>query len=264
VEPSAPLTTTADERRQAGASAVRRLWAWVTDGPAYPASADDARSVSILGVRLPVRATLAILIVSTLVLLDHGGRFLGFFWDGQGSNVEMLRARAISRGVVLGFGALLVIVLVLRDAPDRYGLRLGDARAGLAFAVVGGAVMTPIVLAAAMVPDFRSYYIPAAQTTPLNVVLTTAFEVIPVELFFRGLLMFALLRVVGPLGILVATLPFAFAHIGKPEIETLSTLAGGFAYGWLDWRTGSVLWSGMAHTYILSLAILVSGALGAS
>ena len=53
--------------------------------------------------------------------------------------------------------------------------------------------------------------------------------------------MFALIRVVGPIGILLATLPFAFGHLGKPELETLSTVIGGFAYGWLDWRTGSRL-----------------------
>ena len=70
--------------------------------------------------------------------------------------------------------------------------------------------------------------------------------------------MFALLRVVGPMAVLVATLPFAFAHLGKPEVETLSTVAGGLAYGWLDWRTGSVLWSGLAHTWVLSLVVVVA------
>jgi membrane protease YdiL (CAAX protease family) len=58
----------------------------------------------------------------------------------------------------------------------------------------------------------------------------------------------------------VATLPFAFIHLGKPEVETLSTLLGGAAYGWLDWRTGSVLYSGLAHTWILSGIVLASAA----
>jgi membrane protease YdiL (CAAX protease family) len=64
--------------------------------------------------------------------------------------------------------------------------------------------------------------------------------------------------------VVVATLPFAFAHLGKPEVETLSTLFGGLLYGWLDWRTGSVLWSGLAHTWILSLAVIGAGAVAAS
>jgi membrane protease YdiL (CAAX protease family) len=64
--------------------------------------------------------------------------------------------------------------------------------------------------------------------------------------------------------VVIATLPFAFIHLGKPEIETLSTLIGGLLYGWLDWRTGSVLWSGLAHTWILSATILAAAAIGVS
>jgi membrane protease YdiL (CAAX protease family) len=119
--------------------------------------------------------------------------------------------------------------------------------------------MVPVVMALARVPDFAAYYAPQSTSAP-GVVLTTALEVIPAEFFFRGFLLFALLRVVGPIAVVIATLPFAFAHLGKPELETLSTLVGGLLYGWLDWRTGSVLWSGLAHTLILSIAILAAGA----
>ncbi len=45
------------------------------------------------------------------------------------------------------------------------------------------------------------------------------------------------------------------------EIETLSTLFGVLLDGWLDWRTGSVLWSGLAHTWILSVTVLVAAAI---
>jgi membrane protease YdiL (CAAX protease family) len=128
---------------------------------------------------------------------------------------------------------------------------------GLVLAVGGCIVMTPIVLALATQPAFAGYYAPQATTTA-DVVLTTALEVIPAEFFFRGFLLFALLRVVGPIAVVIATLPFAFAHLGKPEIETLSTLAGGLLYGWLDWRTGSVLWSGLAHTWILALVVVAA------
>jgi len=154
---------------------------------------------------------------------------------------------------------LLVVVLLMRDRPSRYGVTLGDWRAGAAIAIAGCVLMTPIVLAVARVPAFNTYYAPQA-TSPLGVGLTTALEVIPAEFFYRGFLMFALLRVVGPMAVLIATLPFAFAHLGKPEVETLSTVAGGLAYGWLDWRTGSVLWSGLAHTWVLSLVVVAAGA----
>ena len=121
--------------------------------------------------------------------------------------------------------------------------------------------MTPVVLGVIHMADFAAYYAPQG-TSALDVFLTTALEVIPAEFFFRGFLMFALLRVTGPIAVVVATLPFAFIHLGKPEIETLSTLFGGLLYGWLDWRTGSVLWSGLAHTWILSLTVLAAAAIG--
>ena len=54
--------------------------------------------------------------------------------------------------------------------------------------------------------------------------------------------MLTLVRVIGPVGVLVATMPFVFGHLGKPELELFSTLGGGLVYGWLAWRTRSIVW----------------------
>jgi membrane protease YdiL (CAAX protease family) len=35
----------------------------------------------------------------------------------------------------------------------------------------------------------------------------------------------------------------------------LSTLVGGLAFGWLNWRTGSILYSAAAHVFILTLLV---------
>jgi membrane protease YdiL (CAAX protease family) len=90
--------------------------------------------------------------------------------------------------------------------------------------------------------------------------VTYGLDLFASEFLLRGFLMFALLRVIGPIGLLVATMPFVFAHLGKPEIELFSTLFGGLVYAWVDWRTGSIVWSVIAHTYIVTLLItLASG-----
>jgi uncharacterized protein len=47
-------------------------------------------------------------------------------------------------------------------------------------------------------------------------------------------------------------------HIGKPEIETLSTIFGGFAFGWIAYRTRSFLYPFLIHWYIFTLIVLVS------
>jgi membrane protease YdiL (CAAX protease family) len=249
----------------ASAGAWRRLHDWLRAAPPYPALPGDLRTVDVLGLELPVRATVAVIAVSLILLLDYHGRIdpvIGALLGGSGGSVaDAKRIQAIGRLLLEGILPLLLIVLVLRDRPSRYGLRVGDWRAGLAIGVSGSLAMTPIVLALMRLPAFADYYAPQAASAA-QVVLTTALEVMPAEFFFRGFLLFALLRVVGPVAVVLATLPFAFAHLGKPEIETLSTLLGGLLYGWLDWRTGSVLWSGLAHTWILSLAVVAAGAVG--
>jgi len=243
-----------------------RLSAWLGDAPPYPANTGDLRTVSILGLALPVRASVAVIAVSLILLLDYHGRIdglveavLGPFGD---TAVDAKRIQSLGRFVLEGLVPLAIVALVLRDRPSRYGLRLGDWRTGLSIAIGGSAVMTVVILALVRLPDFAAYYAPQAAPWP-QVVLTTALEVIPAEFFFRGFLLFALVRIAGPIALVIATMPFAFVHLGKPEYETLSTLGGGLLYGWLDWRTGSVLWSGLAHAAILSIAVIAAGAAGA-
>jgi membrane protease YdiL (CAAX protease family) len=261
----------ASERGLAGAnvgtaaSALARLRTWLTTAPAYPADAADLRTVEFLGLRLPRRATAAVALVALLLLLDYHGQVTAFIaaltgWS-TAADADFKRVQGIGRALLLAVVPLAVIVLGFRDRPARYGLALGDWRTGAAIALGGALVMTPVAIAFAHLPSFTAYYAPQA-TSPANVLLSTALDVVPAEFFFRGFLLFALLRTVGPIAVVLATLPFAFSHLGKPEIETLSTLVGGFLYGWLDWRTGSVIWSGLAHTWILSVLVLAAGAVG--
>jgi membrane protease YdiL (CAAX protease family) len=203
----------------------------------------------------------AVLVVALIMLLDYYGRINplvdAVLGHGRGNGPDLRRLGAIGRLVLLGAVPLAIVLAGFRDRPSRYGIRLGDWRAGLAIALGGCLVMTPIIVLIARDAAFAAYYAPIAST-PFDSFLSAAIEVIPAEFFFRGFLLFTLLRVAGPLAVIIATLPFAFAHLGKPEIETISTLGGGFLFGWLDWRTGSVLWSGLAHTWILGLVVVAA------
>ena len=255
-----------DAAAAADTPATSRLWAWLAAAPAYPTDAGDLRTVELLGLRLPVRATTVMLVAALLLLLDYHGEVTTLLsaltgWPAADA-ADFKRVQAIGRVLLLAGVPLLIIVLGFRDHPRRYGLQLGDWRAGLAIAAGGALAMTPVVLVLAHVPAFTAYYAPQAAP-PAQVFVTTALDVFPAEFFFRGFLMYCLLRAIGPLAVVIATLPFAFSHLGKPEVETLSTLGGGLLYGWLDWRTGSVLWSGLAHTWILSLMVLAAAAVGA-
>jgi membrane protease YdiL (CAAX protease family) len=215
--------------------------------------------VRIVGVVLPLRATTALFLVAFLVLFDYQRTFIPAEIRALGLSPGGVRFQALERLVLFGLLPLLVVVIAFRDRPDRYGLRLGDWRWGLSLAIVGGALMTPVVVGLVADPTFAAYYAHFEAPLP-DVLLTNVIDLAPSEFLLRGFLMFTLFRAIGPVGMVVAQLPFVFSHLGKPEIELFSTMFGGLAYAWLDWRTGSILWSVLAHVYILTLAIVLSAA----
>lgn len=236
---------------------IRRAWAWLINAPVYPATEEDRRTIDVIGLRLPFRASLVIAIVTFAILLDYSRTFLPADIEALGREPEAVWVIALERAVLFGLIPLLIVILGFRDRPARYGLTPGDWRAGLALVTAGSAVMTPIVLWVATLAEARAYYAPSAAS--LSVLLATnALDLTAAEFLFRGFLMLTLVRVMGPLGLLVATMPFVYSHLGKPELELFSTLGGGLIYGWLAWRTGSIVWGSIGHIYILTLVTMAA------
>ncbi|MBA2315324.1 MAG: CPBP family intramembrane metalloprotease [Chloroflexi bacterium] len=239
-------------------AALRRFASAFVAASAYPPTAADLRTVSLVGLELPIRAAFAIAYVTLAVLFDFSRTFIPESIQDLGRAAEAMRFQAIERLILFGLAPLAIVVLAYRESPAGYGLRLGDWRWGIGLAVAGMTVMTPVVLALAAVPQFRDYYSVSAASS-LDIVVTHALDLIPAEFMFRGFLLFTLVRAFGPIGVLIATLPFVFSHLGKPEIELFSTLFGGLAFGWLNWRTGSILYSAVAHVWIISLMLIATG-----
>jgi len=225
--------------------------------PSYPPDEHDLQTFALAGLDLPVRATVAVVAVTLVVIFDFQRTLIPDELVRYDRDPGMQRLQALSR-VVLFFAVPLLIVLAgFRDRPRRYGLQLGDWRWGLGLAIVGCVVMTPIVLVLASAPDFRAYYAPSAEPLPL-LLFTNVLDLATTEFLFRGFLMLTLARLFGPVALVVALFPFTFTHLTKPEAELLSTFAGGAVYGWLTWRTGSILWGALAHVYIVTLVIVAA------
>jgi membrane protease YdiL (CAAX protease family) len=154
---------------------------------------------------------------------------------------------------------LVMILLVFREHPRLYGLTLGDWRAGVLLTLCAMALITPVLWLLARGGSMQSYYEPQLAGLPWSTLL----ELIGWEFFFRGFILFAYARRFGPDALWLQAVPFALAHIGKPEIETLSTIFGGFAFGWLAYRTRSFIYPFLLHWYIATFTILAaSGAIG--
>ena len=239
-------------------TALRSLLGRMFTMPAYLPEPGDIRTFHLAGLELPLRSTVVVVASILLVIFDFQRTIIPDDLVRYDRDPGMQRLQALSR-VVLFFAIPLLIVLVgFRDRPSRYGLRLGDWRWGLGLAIVGCAVMTPIVLILAGQPDYRAYYAPSAEPLP-SLLVTNFLDLFSTEFLFRGFLMLALARFFGPIALIVALYPFTFAHLTKPETELLSTFVGGAIYGWLTWRTGSILWGAAAHVYIVTLVIVAAG-----
>lgn len=236
--------------------AIERLWSRAVAGPDYPPNEADLADVRLFGLTFPLRASVAILAVTAIVITDL---------------LDVLAPQGMPAGGVLGltgtsierFGLFLLVPLAIvmlgfRDAPGRYGLTIGDWRWGAGLLLAGLVVMTPIILGLSALPQFRDFY--AASPGPLwTRVLNHVVELLPAEFLLRGFLMFALWRRIGPLALVVALIPFVLTHLGKPAVELWSTFIGGSVFAWLNWRTGSVLWSALGHVYVLTLMELAVG-----
>ena len=226
----------------------------VGDPPVAHPAAHDRVELNLLGLRVPALATAFLLITCALLMLDRNYDVLPRFGP---LDPRSLRNQGIERLVLFGLVPL-GILLALREDPRRYGLGRGDVRRAVALAGLATLLTVPAVVLIAAIPAIRDWYSPSMSTVP-DVLLTNTLDLVPTEFLLRGFLLFALLRAIGPFAVVVAVVPFVMIHIGKPDVEALSTLAGGLVFGWLNWRTGSI-WASAAYHVAIQTTVIVAAA----
>ena len=222
--------------------------------PAYPPAPRDRAEVSLLGLRVPVLATAFLLVACALLLYDRGYDVLPRFGP---IDPRSLRNQGIERVIVFGLLPL-GLLLALREDPRRYGLGLGDVRRGVVIGGVATLVTVPVIALIAAIPSISDWYGPSMSTVG-GVLLTNVIDLVPSEFLVRGFLLFALVRSIGPFGVVVAVVPFVMVHIGKPDLEVISTLGGGLVFGWINWRTGSI-WASAVYHVAIQTAVIVAAA----
>jgi membrane protease YdiL (CAAX protease family) len=181
-------------------------------------------------------------IVSTLLLMiDYYHRFFEEkYWD---------------RVILYLLVPLIIIVLFFRQNPKEYGFSLGDWELGLTYTFLSCLIMAPVIyfLGSGDV-SMQKYY----ERFLVGLPWTTFLDLIGWEFLFRGWILFVYARKFGHEALWLQAVPFAIAHISKPEVETLSTIFGGFAFGWVAWRTKSFVYPFLIHWFIGTFIILVS------
>ena len=191
-----------------------------------------------------------ILISSTLLLIIS--HYHTLFGD------ETLSALVLYFLIPLG-----IIVMVFREDPRRYGLTLGDWKKGVMFSVLGVAMMAVVIFFLAQLEEFRRYYDFGFFDTPqtaevLEFALRQAVYMFSWEFMFRGFMLFGLEERFGSLAIWIQAIPFAIMHLGKPELETLSTIFGGAAFGYIDLESRSIFHSVFIHRDIYLMMVLAA------
>lgn len=189
------------------------------------------------------REVVAITIVSTLLLMvDYYER--------------LTPIKAVDRVALYLIIPLGVIVFAFRRSPRQYGFQWGDWRAGLALSAIVIAIAAPILwYFAHSSPALVNYY--AHQWGPAAPLLTFL-DLIGWEFFFRGFLLFGYARYFGSNALWLAAVPFALAHIGKPAVETYSTIFGGVLFGLVAWRSKSFAYPFLIHWFITTFTIFAA------
>jgi len=193
-------------------------------------------------------------VVSTLLLMiDYYHRLTPeqvILWDFE------LPWKAIDRIILYLIIPILIIVFIFREKPSDYGFRLGDWRAGVLITLGGIAIIAPIIwLLGRNNASMHGYY---SNQMSMYMPLATFLDLFGWEFIFRGWLLFGYARKFGPDALWLQAVPFALMHIGKPEVETLSTIFGGFAFGWIAYRTRSFIYPFIIHWFIATFIIYVA------
>ncbi len=197
----------------------------------------------LLGPKLNIDWKIALLTIVSTTLI-----FVDFYYSPTGSNhFDSILLYILIPG--------LCVIFIFKEPLAEYGFKLGDWKAGLILTVLACLLMAPLIwYLGSRNPSLGSYY----RISSEGLIWKRGLEMIGWEYLFRGWLLFGYAKRYGTDALWLQAVPFAVAHIGKPALETLSTLFGGFAFGWVAWRTGSFIYPFLIHWFIGVLMILVS------
>ena len=146
-----------------------------------------------------------------------------------------------------------LILLIGKVNLKTYGFSFGKIRFWVPITVIFIVCMIPLIYWASGLEAFQKTYpmLPLAKkgiTGFILAELSFALFFIFWEYFFRGYMLFTIEKRTGFLiANVIQAMAFAFMHLGKPELEVYSSLAGGLIIGWLAWRSKSFLPAFFVH-----------------
>jgi uncharacterized protein len=147
------------------------------------------------------------------------------------------------------FLPLLVILVIIRHNPLDFGLRWGNFKFWGPQVGIACLILAPILYFSSFLPDFQKYY--TLENFNIWTYFLTQFALLSGwEYIFRGFLLFGLKDKYKGTAVVIQMLPFVLLHIGKPELETISTIFTGLYFGWVCYRGNSYWPAFIIHLFI--------------
>ena len=202
--------------------------------------------MTIGGIQFDLKLTLLIILSTVIPMLDR-------------YNHEITGTKAYDRFIYYFVIPMVLILLLFRDAPRDYGFQFGNWKLGLLYTLAACVGMGIILWYLARTPGMQAYYERRTPSSVLQILWLNGIEMFGWEFIWRGLMLFAFARVFGPgPAIFLQAVPFAFMHLGKPELETLSTIFGGAAFGFIAWQTHSFVYPWLIHWFMVTFTMLIA------
>jgi len=146
----------------------------------------------------------------------------------------------------------LIVLLVFRESPARYGFRVHFTKKMAVMYLVLFLVMAPALYLASTQVSFVARYplVKDLHGDPDRIVLwevTRSLRFVALEFFFRGFLLFSLEARFGYHAIAVAALPYGLIHFAKPFPEALGAVLAGGVLGLCALRSRSIAGGVLVH-----------------
>jgi hypothetical protein len=209
------------------------------------------------------RQAMIVMVVGALTycLSDYHAPFRSLAWSqllsrlGASPDQLVVLRNHTWDGVLFFLVIPLLTILVLRENPLRWGLGLGRWRRTVGLTAIGAAAAAALLCVAVRLPVFQRYYRPLGPQDGLwPWIGLFAIDMLAWEFFFRSFMLFGLEPAFGELAIYVQMIPFAIAHLGKPEIETLASIVGGIVIGYVV-RWCRSFWPALVLHLIIALVM---------
>ena len=217
-------------------------------------------------VRGPQRKPTVILLSSTLLTLTWW--YFGsprFYLDhfaaaGAGPSSAPAVYSFVSCFLLLGVVPALIVKLVFREPLAQYGVQWGDrVRTPRSLLILG-----PLFILGGYIssrtPAVAAYYpIDPTACDSLGAFAAHAswylLYYLAWEFHFRGYLQFGLRDSFGAANaVLIQVMASSLLHFGKPDVEAFAAIVGGIFWGWIAYRTRSLL-SVVGQHYLLGISL---------